>query len=81
MWRLLRGLFSPHRPDDVGDRVLDALQDGPLTTAALCKRTHLATMDIYPAIFRLERSHLIDSAWADGPAPRKRVYWLKREPA
>lgn len=66
--------------------VLAALAAGPAHGYAVVEAVRvrsagafdLAEGTVYPALYRLERQGLLDSAWSDAGARRRRIYTLTR---
>lgn len=58
------------------EKILNALADGPKSSAQLGIATGLWSGTLFPALLDLEARKLVISEFADGPYPRRRIYRL-----
>ena len=54
--------------------VLGLTQGTPVYVLDLMVATGLSAGRIYPVLARLEREGVVESFWAEGPEPRRRMY-------
>lgn len=58
------------------NKIIIALADGPKSSPQLGIETKLWPGTLYPLLMELEREKIIDSEFAAGPYPRRRIYRL-----